>query len=56
MYDETSLQKELEIIGFKDIRKCEFGDSGLSIFTEVEDKDRFFFNKSWNQTKSIKEI
>ena len=44
MYDETSLQRELEQVGFREIRKCDLGDSGLNIFSEVEDKDRFFFN------------
>ena len=53
MYDKSSLQRELEIIGFKDIRKCEFGDSGLSIFTEVEDKDRFFFNNGKSKELSF---
>ena len=53
MYDESSLKRELEIIGFREIRKCEFGDSGLSIFSEVESKDRFFFNNGKSRELSF---
>ena len=53
MYDEISLKRELELIGFREIRKCELGDSGLSIFSEVEDKDRFFFNNGKTQELSF---
>lgn len=41
MYDKNSLLKELKLSGFQNIRLCEFGDSGLNIFNEVENKDRF---------------
>jgi SAM-dependent methyltransferase len=41
MFDNKSLHYELKISGFKNIRECEFGDSGISIFDEVEEKDRF---------------
>ena len=53
MYDEISLKRELELIGFREIRKCELGDSGLSIFSEVENKDRFFFNNGKTQELSF---
>lgn len=53
MYDETSLQTELEQTGFKEIRKCEFGDSGINIFSEVEDKNRFFFNNGKSKELSF---
>ena len=41
MYDKNSLLTELKLSGFQNIRVCEFGDSGLNIFNEVENKDRF---------------
>ena len=41
MYDYQSMIKELEIAEFKKIKKCNFGDSQLKIFEEVEEKDRF---------------
>ena len=41
MYDKNSLLEELKLSGFQNIRLCEFGDSGLNIFSEVENKDRF---------------
>ena len=43
MFDKNSLYDELKDAGFDDskIRVCEFSDSGLDIFSEVEDKDRF---------------
>ncbi|MEM6803266.1 MAG: methyltransferase domain-containing protein [Bacteroidota bacterium] len=41
MWDHTSLALELEKVGFKDIRKCEFNDSKDEMFKLVEDKDRF---------------
>lgn len=45
MYDNKSLYNELKIAGFDNIRNCDHGDSGLDIFYEVEDKDRFKSNK-----------
>ena len=44
MYDEKSLKNELIKVGFSNIRRCEFGDSNSEIFSEVEDKDRFYSN------------
>ena len=44
MYDDTSLYNMLIKQGFKNIRKCIFGDSGLNIFSEVENIDRFIEN------------
>lgn len=43
MFDKDSLYNELRNAGFDNskIRECEFGDSGLDIFSEVEDQDRF---------------
>ena len=41
MYDEKSLYNEIKKVGFKQIRKCYFGDSGIDIFSEVEEMDRF---------------
>ena len=44
MYDEKSLYNLLKNQGFKNIRSCEFGDSGIDVFSEVERKDRFIEN------------
>ena len=41
MWDKKSLGKELENVGFKEIRVCEFNDSEDKMFNLVEDKDRF---------------
>ena len=41
MYDYKSMSEELEIAGFKKIKKCNFGDSQIKVFEEVEEKDRF---------------
>ena len=41
MYDDQSLLKELQKVGFINIRKCSFGDSRIKYFDEVEEKDRF---------------
>ena len=43
MFDRNSLYNELREAGFDNnkIRDFEFGDSGLDIFSEVEDKGRF---------------
>lgn len=38
MYDKNSLLEELKLSGFQNIRECEFGDSGLDVFKEVEIK------------------
>ena len=35
------LLEELKLSGFQNIRECEFGDTGLDVFKEVENKDRF---------------
>tara|TARA_A100001234_G_scaffold220791_1_gene234606 strand:+ start:1724 stop:2350 length:627 start_codon:yes stop_codon:yes gene_type:complete len=51
MYDENSLHQELQQAGFKLIRSCEFGDSNLEIFSEVEEESRFF-----GDNKQLKEI
>ena len=50
MYDYKSMIKELEIVGFKKIKKCNFGDSQIKVFEEVEEKDRFI------DTEGIPEI
>jgi len=41
MYDEQSMTNYLSQVGFKNIRKCRFNDSGIEAFTEVEDLHRF---------------
>jgi predicted SAM-dependent methyltransferase len=41
MYDNNSMQKYLFEAGFKNIRKSKIGDSGIKVFTEVEEKHRF---------------
>ena len=41
MYDANSLKNILEENGFKKIRPCKFGDSGIKVFEEVERLDRF---------------
>jgi predicted SAM-dependent methyltransferase len=41
MYDEQSMINYLSEVGFKNIRKCAFNDSGIEAFTEVEDLHRF---------------
>jgi predicted SAM-dependent methyltransferase len=41
MYDNKSMQKYLTEAGFKNIRKSQIGDSGIKIFSEVEEKHRF---------------
>lgn len=41
MWDEYSLKKELEAVGFINIRRCHFGDSQDPMFARVEDPTRF---------------
>lgn len=41
MYDNKSMQKYLTASGFKNIRKCKIGDSGIKVFSEVEEIHRF---------------
>jgi predicted SAM-dependent methyltransferase len=41
MYDNKSMQKYLDEAGFKNIRKSKIGDSGIKVFSEVEEKHRF---------------
>ncbi len=41
MWDYLSLSKELDAVGFKAIRRCDFGDSDDRMFAYVEDKSRF---------------
>jgi predicted SAM-dependent methyltransferase len=41
MYDNKSMQNYLAEIGFKNIKKCKIGDSGIDIFSEVEELHRF---------------
>jgi predicted SAM-dependent methyltransferase len=44
MYDEKSMQRYLFEAGFKNIKKCQFGDSGIEVFLEVEELNRFIDN------------
>lgn len=41
MWDKQSLTDELQKVGFKEIRVCEFNDSEDEMFKYVEDKGRF---------------
>ena len=41
MWDHTSLQRELEKIGFSVVRRASFNDSKDEMFALVENKDRF---------------
>ena len=41
MYDNKSMQKYLDEAGFKNIRKSKIGDSGIQVFSEVEEVHRF---------------
>jgi predicted SAM-dependent methyltransferase len=41
MYDEHSIKNYLHQVGFKNIRKCSFNDSGIEVFSEVEEMHRF---------------
>jgi len=41
MWDFNSMQRELEDVGFVEIRRAEFGDSRLAKFEDVEEKDRW---------------
>lgn len=46
MYDKKSLLDELNKVNFSFIRECEFNDSGLEIFSEIEDRNRFIDGKN----------
>jgi SAM-dependent methyltransferase len=41
MWDFDSMKRELEMIGFKDVRRASFGDSSLNCFEEVEHEGRW---------------
>jgi len=41
MWDFKGLKKELESVGFVNVRRCEFGDSSIALFRDVEDANRF---------------
>ena len=41
MYDNKSMSKELENKKFENINICQFGDSNIKVFEEVEEKERF---------------
>tara|TARA_Y100000748_G_C15348196_1_gene430770 strand:+ start:118 stop:738 length:621 start_codon:yes stop_codon:yes gene_type:complete len=41
MYDYDSLSLELSKVGFINIRNCNFGDSQIEVFSEIEEKNRF---------------
>ncbi|MDW3645995.1 MAG: methyltransferase type 11 [Bacteroidia bacterium] len=41
MWDYESLAKELESVGFKEVRRASFNDSSHEIFKEVEEASRF---------------
>ena len=44
MYDNKSMLMELKKANFINIRKCQFGDSNISVFSEVEEESRFYLN------------
>ena len=41
MWDYKSLSRELSAAGFEEIRRAQFGDSGISEFSELEDTQRW---------------
>lgn len=41
MWDYKSLRHELESVGFRDVRRAAFGDSGDAMFDVVEDPERW---------------
>lgn len=41
MYDYNSLSLELSKVGFQNIRRARFGDSGIDLFKDVEDPERW---------------
>jgi len=53
MYDENSLIKILNLVGFTNIRKCKFNDSNIDAFNEIERKDRFVDNKGRNNSIAL---
>ena len=44
MYDNKSMLMELKKANFINIRECQFGDSNISVFSEVEEENRFYQN------------
>ena len=42
MYDNKSMLMELKKANFTNIRKCQLGDSNISVFSEVEEEGRFY--------------
>ena len=43
MWDYKGMSQELEEVGFTEIRRAKFGDSGISAFDAVEDPDRWTY-------------
>ena len=41
MWDYKSLARELSAAGFQDIRRAQFGDSGIAKFSQIEDSQRW---------------
>jgi SAM-dependent methyltransferase len=41
MWDYKSLSRELAAVGFQDIRRAQYGDSGISEFSDIEDPQRW---------------
>ena len=44
MYDEDSMKVYLKEAGFKNIERCKYNDSGIVVFSEVEEEHRFVDN------------
>jgi len=42
MWDEPSLRGALVEVGFRGVRRCSLGDSGIPAFDLVEERGRFF--------------
>lgn len=51
MWDYKALSQELGKVGFKNIRRARFGDSGVSVFTDVEDYERWTYELGIQCTK-----
>jgi hypothetical protein len=51
MWDTSSLAAELKTAGFKNIRKCDFGDCVDPMFAQVEDEGRFWHAAAIECTK-----
>lgn len=44
MYDEDSMRTYLKEAGFIKIERCKYNDSGIDVFSEIEEEYRFVDN------------